>query len=308
VRVPPDVEPGGAIPVALSASQLTSQPGVTIAVGGTGAPDVPCASSADPSAAQFSAAGGIGSISIQAPPGCYWTASARHAWIAFAGSTSGNGNGVLQYAIPLNDSPQPRAGSLRAAGQTIQIIQKGLAIAAPFDDVPASHPFADYVTLMRKYGITSGCSATSYCPDSGVTRGQMAVFLVRAMFGEDFLYPLTPFFEDVPPSHQYFRHIQKMRVLGITSGCTPSRYCPDDPVTRGQMAVFVVRSRLSDEFPHRAAPYFADVPGAHPYSRYVQKMKELGITSGCSATQYCPDAPNSRGQMAVFLIRAYFGL
>jgi hypothetical protein len=74
----------------------------------------------------------------------------------------------------------------------------------------------------------------------------MAVFLVRARLGigpgETFLFPRTPFFADVPANHPYFSFIQKMRELGITSGCTPTAYCMDPPTTRDQMAVFLIRT------------------------------------------------------------------
>ena len=49
-------------------------------------------------------------------------------------------------------------------------------------------------------------------------------------------------------------------------------------------------------------------PQNHPYFKYVQKLRELAITSGCSAPGlYCADADMSRLQMAIFLIRGKFG-
>jgi hypothetical protein len=128
------------------------------------------------------------------------------------------------------------------------------------------------------------------------------------MGGDAFPFPTTPYFLDVSPGHPYFKFIQKMRELGITSRCTPTTYCPDDAVTRGQMAVFLVRSRSGDTFNSSTTSVFTDVTAAHPYFRYIQKLREWGITTGCSATQYCPDAPNTRGQMAVFIIRGFFTL
>ena len=128
--------------------------------------------------------------------------------------------------------------------------------------------------------------------------------------GDTFAYPATPFFTDVPATHVYFKYIQKMRELGITAGCTETQYCPDAPVTRGQMAVFIIRGRLGlaagAGFPFPATPYFTDVPETHPYFSFIQKMRDLAITTGCSATQYCVDQPTTRGQMAVFLIRGFF--
>jgi hypothetical protein len=49
---------------------------------------------------------------------------------------------------------------------------------------------------------------------------------------------------------------------------------------------------------------FTDVPTTHPFFQYIEALAASGVTAGCTATQYCPDAPLTRGQMAVFLSRA----
>ncbi len=141
-----------------------------------------------------------------------------------------------------------------------------------------------------------------------MTRSEMAAFLIRALLGENFPYSNQPFFADVGTGHPYFRYIQKLRELGVTNGCTVTSYCPDDTVTRGQMAAFVVRARLgvtyAESFPFFAVPLFDDVPPGNVFFSYVQKLKELGITNGCTATTYCVNDPTTRGQMAVFVDRA----
>jgi hypothetical protein len=161
---------------------------------------------------------------------------------------------------------------------------------------------------MRDRAITSGCTATTYCPSDITNRGQMAVFLIRAILGsENFNFPAAPFFTDVPATHPFFRYIQKLRELNVTTGCTGTTYCPDDPVTRGQMAAFLVRASLgitpADTFPFPAGAFFTDVPANHPFFSFIQLMRVRGITSGCTANTYCPNDPVTRGQMAVFLVR-----
>ncbi|WP_041067614.1 S-layer homology domain-containing protein [Thiolapillus brandeum] len=52
---------------------------------------------------------------------------------------------------------------------------------ATFNDVSSSHPFFQYIEALAASGITSGCTATDYCPDDPLTRGQMAVFLSKAL-------------------------------------------------------------------------------------------------------------------------------
>jgi hypothetical protein len=68
----------------------------------------------------------------------------------------------------------------------VRVIYKLQVSAAPGTatfpvDVPTSHPFFRFIEAMAASGITGGCGAGSYCPDSAVTRGQMAVFLATAL-------------------------------------------------------------------------------------------------------------------------------
>lgn len=258
----------------------------------------------------FSEQGGTGNVAVTADAACSYPASSTAGWITITGGGLGSGSRSVSYAVGANTAASPRTAALRIAGQVIQIAQKGSGAPQAFDDVGLNHPYSDYVVLMKNNGVTSGCSNTPprYCPDAAVTRGQMAVFITRSIYlADDFQYQRdAPFFEDVPASHPYFKYVQKMKELGITSGCSAARYCPDAPVTRGQMAVFITRSLLSDSFAYPQTPYFADVGAVHPYLKYIQKMKELGITSGCSAVEYCPDAAVTRGQMAVFIIRGAY--
>jgi uncharacterized protein (TIGR03437 family) len=140
-------------------------------------------------------------------------------------------------------------------------------------------------------------------------------------------FTIDPAFADVSSANEsatFIAAIDDMLSNAITSGCTltPFNYCPGLDVTRGQMAVFIVRSIYgSNNFPYNPTPYFTDaVAGpatnqdgsANPnyvgsFFPYIQKMKELGITSGTSATLYSPNLAVTRGQMAVFIIRARYG-
>ena len=146
-------------------------------------------------------------------------------------------------------------------------------------------------------------------PDDPIPESQMAVFVIRSVNGNDsFAYTPTPYFTDVPATNLYFPWIQKMQDLGIGLPCTQTQYCPDSAVTRGIMAVLIIRSRFGVSTPtsYPATPYFTDVSATHLYFPWIQKMKQLGITAGCTPTTYCPDDPVTRGQMAVFLMRGEF--
>ena len=115
-----------------------------------------------------------------------------------------------------------------------------------FSDVAAGDALAPWIEALGDDGITNGCTATQFCPSQPVTRAQVAALLLRARCGSDYVpvAPSSATFADVPVTHPFFRHIEKLDALGITSGCAsgPRRYCPDSAVTRGQMAVFLERA------------------------------------------------------------------
>jgi hypothetical protein len=94
------------------------------------------------------------------------------------------------------------------------------------------------INRLAAAGITGGCDVRQYCPKSNVLRDQMASFLVRA-----FNLPLTAtdyFGDDEGNLHE--NQINALANSGITGGCGPGRYCPTNPVTRGQMAAFLHRA------------------------------------------------------------------
>jgi len=114
-----------------------------------------------------------------------------------------------------------------------------------FDDVPASRWAADWIEQFYNDGITNGCPFPNYCPSSPVNRDQMAIFLLRAKHGSSYTPPAAEgIFEDVPVTYWAADWIEQLYQEGITTGCTqsPLRYCPENTVTRAQMAVFIVRT------------------------------------------------------------------
>lgn len=115
-------------------------------------------------------------------------------------------------------------------------------------------------------------------------------------------------FSDVHPSDYYFDAVNLLKSHNITTGCAPSLYCPQQNVTRAQMAILLVRSVMGgDSFNYSPTPYFTDVNTQTVGFKWIQKLYELGITTGCAPTLYCPDSSVTRDQMAVFIIRARLG-
>ena len=112
-----------------------------------------------------------------------------------------------------------------------------------FGDVPCPSTFADWIEALSTEGITGGCGGSDYCPQDPVRRDQMAAFLLKAEHGSSYMPPAcTGVFPDVPCPSLFANWIEQLFAEGITGGCGGANYCPGDPVTRGQMAVFIVKT------------------------------------------------------------------
>jgi hypothetical protein len=118
------------------------------------------------------------------------------------------------------------------------------ATGTVFADVPASNIFAPWIEELQRRGLTAGCGGGNYCPDASVTRAQMAVFLLNTAYGPGYVPPPATgtVFDDVPAGSFAADWIEDLVARGITAGCSanPPLYCPTNPITRGQMATFIV--------------------------------------------------------------------
>jgi PKD repeat protein len=118
-------------------------------------------------------------------------------------------------------------------------------------------------------------------------------------------------FADVPPSLGVWQFVETIFDRGVTSGCggLPVRYCPDGSVTREQMSVFLLRAKEGPAYlpPPCLTQVFADVPCTNPFAAWINELAAREVTGGCGNGNYCPTAKTSRGQMAVFLLRAKEG-
>ncbi len=114
-----------------------------------------------------------------------------------------------------------------------------------FADVPCPGPYTDWIEELAAEGITSGCGGGNYCPNTPVTRQQMAVFLLKTEHGSAYTPPgCAGIFDDVPCPGQYSDWIERLSAEGVTGGCSvmPPLYCPTASNTRGEMAVFLVKT------------------------------------------------------------------
>ena len=164
-----------------------------------------------------------------------------------------------------------------------------------FSDI-AGHGLAKEIMWLTAQGITRGCAPDRYCPNQPVTREQMATFLARALN-----LPATNtdhFTDDNNSSHQ--DNINRLAQTNITLGCAPNQYCPNQPVTREQMATFLARAL---NLPATNTDHFTDDNNSS-HQDNINRLAQTNITLGCAPNQYCPNQPVTREQMAAFLYQA----
>jgi len=198
-----------------------------------------------------------------------------------------------------------------------------------FDDVICHHKQRLHIEALAQRGVVSGCSVGPplFCPDNQVTRAEMAKALCLAA-GKGPLGSTVPTFCDVPKTHPYYGWIERLADPASwdgtppTIGCSlsPCRdYCPASAVLRGQAAAFIVRA--TGRAPMASCSgVFADVMPSIWYCPYVERLADapswpdaVTVTNGCpclsgapaDAKCYCPWSKLTRGQMAVFLVRAF---
>jgi hypothetical protein len=215
-------------------------------------------------------------------------------------------------------------------------------IQATFADVPADHLFFNQVEAVAAQGITGGCQADDpgtptvneamFCPDNNITRGQMAVFMETSLGVASAQLPACSgtVFNDVTVDlvgEVVCQFIEDFATRGITGGCqsdnpatttvNEARFCPNDPVTRAQMAVFIEAALSVAPVPACTGTVFGDVTGTEldpVFCGFIEDFATQGITGGCAAddpatttvneARFCPNNPVTRGQMAVFLVAA----
>jgi hypothetical protein len=139
----------------------------------------------------------------------------------------------------------------------------------------------------------------------------MAVFLLKAEHGSSYLPPACQaLFDDVPCPSAFANWIEQLSAEGITAGCGGASFCPASPVTRQQMAVFLLKTEHGSAYvPPTCTGVFDDVVCPGPFTDWIEQLYAEQVTGGCQTSPllYCPSSPVNRGQMATFLAKT-FGL
>jgi len=232
---------------------------------------------------------------------------------------TGMNDGTLRLDLSDNDSimdaASNRLGGMGVgngdfnSGEVYNVLK-----VASFFDVPLNYWAWSWIERIYADGITTGCGASPliYCPEAPVSRAQMAIFLLRSEhYGTAYTPPAATgtVFTDVPASAFAADWIEALKAENITTGCTATTYCPDADVTRAQMAVFLLRAEHGGAYAPPAATglIFTDVPASAFGAAWIEQLYNEGVTTGCTATTYCPNSSVTRAQMAIFLTRT-FGL
>lgn len=180
------------------------------------------------------------------------------------------------------------------------------APGAPFTDVPRNAWYVGAVDCAVDKALANGVTATSYVPERGVTRAQMASFLNRILLKSDRMTAQASndlFADDNGSPHE--SAINTLASLGVLNGTSDGSFSPHLTVTRGQMASMLVRlqEELAGPMATSGVP-FSDLAGS-PHATAIDKVYTAGITTGTSASTFAPNNGVRRDGMSVFLVRSF---
>lgn len=169
-----------------------------------------------------------------------------------------------------------------------------------FADLPGTF-YEDAVAVLYRRGIVQGCAEDTFCAGQVLTRGQVATILDRALgLPSDEVQLASSTFVDTA-GNVHASSIESVARAGLAAGCAEDRFCPDDPITRAQLATV-----LQAAFDLGSAPsgqvFFRDRAGVHQDA--VNSITAAGVSNGCSLVHFCPGDHLIRGHAAVFIARA----
>ncbi|MFI7579575.1 CAP and S-layer homology domain-containing protein [Kocuria kalidii] len=225
------------------------------------------------------------------------------------GSLAGNKQGwrlvgtVTSYGYPDGRAPSDTRTTVPLGAPDVQVA------AGPFQDVPASHPFAAEIAWMHERNISTGWASGNtrvYKPAQAVTRDQMAAFLYRMAGSPDFTPPRVSPFADVSTGQGFYKEMAWLHSKGISTGWVDGRtrlYKPGQAITRDQMAAFLYRLAGKPAFTPPPYSPFNDVSTRQGFYKEMAWLKARGISNGWDDGTYRPYAATDRDVMAAFLHR-----
>ena len=218
---------------------------------------------------------------------------------SLVGTTVGGGslNGGTVFRLGLPPSTFAVTGTLPSSGPASGGAGVGVAGSAFVNGATASIGGADataisFINPTELSGITPAL-VPGTLNDVTVTLPDTSTATLPAGFLADFT--------DVSGADIFHDAVETIFRDGITAGCGGGAYCRNDPATRAQMAVFLLKAKDGAAYvPPACQGVFSDVPCPGPFTDWIEDLAARQITAGCGGGNYCPASPVTRQQMAVF--------
>ena len=174
-----------------------------------------------------------------------------------------------------------------------------------FTDVN-NHWAKDNMLFVVSRGLLSGTSATTFSPNTGMTRGMFVTALGR-LAGVDPTDYQASMFTDVKEDAYYAPYVNWAAKTGVVSGTTDTTFAPDININREQMAVIMKNyaAKLGYTIPKTLEVVnFADSAGISSWAKEaVKSMQQAGILAGKTNNCFDPAGTATRAEVATVLRR-----
>ncbi|MGQ9836131.1 MAG: carboxypeptidase regulatory-like domain-containing protein [Thermoanaerobaculaceae bacterium] len=232
------------------------------------------------------------------------------------GAVPANSQVTVNADFQATNSCPPLYGSYRATISVVNdtaypVTNPTVCFYRAFNDIPQGHMFDKFIHGLAGGGITQGF-AGNFDPATYIQRHVMARWLLKARYGSNYAPPsCIGIFADVDcentPNADFIEDVYNK---GISGGCStnPLKFCPNDPVKRNQMAVFLLRAKAPNPTtytPPACTSIFSDVTCPGPFANWIEELYHQGITSGCGGNNYCPADFVRRDQMSKFVVTTF---
>ncbi|HEX4440831.1 MAG TPA: right-handed parallel beta-helix repeat-containing protein [Thermoanaerobaculia bacterium] len=197
---------------------------------------------------------------------------------------------------------------------TLPVITAPLSVPVGASGASASvvnHPGSTWTWTLSGGVITAGQGSRQIVFDAASPGTTMACTVTESAGG--CLSPVAATsiqvdFLDIPPANAFHSYIIAVARNGVTAGCGGGNYCGTSPITRAQMAVFLLKAEHGSSYtPPVCQGAFADVPCPSTFANWIEQLAAEGVTGGCGGGNYCPTNGVTRSQMAVFLLKTSEG-
>lgn len=178
------------------------------------------------------------------------------------------------------------------------------ASAANFRDVPASLPEAESIRRCVELGFFQGETATRFGVGHSITRGAFVVAASRFFGWDTGDVSETPTFTDVPAGLWCYDAVEAAVACGALS-TESGTFRPGDAITREELAVLLVRALGYDTIAGLAQDLATPFRDVRTNPGYIAMAYDFGLVSGGTRTQFSPDEPAAREDVAVILVDLY---